>query len=304
MAGLRGIRLASPPLKAAALIGGAAAAAGAVGGIPLDAAGDTPATPAAAASSPSPASCSSRGCFDGAAALAGLSGIPPEASWFAQRRSGPGSASTLRSEDWADAAASSSSAPQSRRAAAQEPPLAATPSSSASQPRRAAAQEPSAATPSSSGSSAPQPRRAAAQEPPSAAPHSPSSPTLEPTQHMRTAAKAWVSFGGRPTLPAGFPEGPYPTLAFHIDRLRQYASDPAHGGGIFQVRLKDKRDLVRVGPQARLVCKRQGFAPGTPTERQAGQRNRGSVRCGCKWSVMIEVVSFPATSPGESAVSG
>lgn len=124
------------------------------------------------------------------------------------------------------------------------------------------------------------------------------SPRRTSTSKLRTMSQIYQHTGGAPpNLPEGFPVGPYCTISMHMDRIKTYAKDPSQGGGIFFIREKEtKRPGQRRGPIARVVCNREGHKPS-----QAGvvkgvtkqTRRRGSIRCGCKWSVTLELIDGP-----------
>ena len=134
------------------------------------------------------------------------------------------------------------------------------------------------------------------------------SPTRTSTSHLRTVEQAYNRVGGPPPLPSDFPVGPFASLSMHIDRLHVYASNPSLGGGIFQLRERNSKGAsIRRGQTARVVCNREGHhrshagvsaadpadAMSTSGDGRArdGRRNRGSFRCGCLWSVSLEVVA-------------
>jgi len=140
-----------------------------------------------------------------------------------------------------------------------------------------------------------------------------SSPRRTQTSHLRSledALRRHQNHGSAHVeIPTDFPQGPYATIGAHLDRIQAYAENPSVGGGIFQFRQKESRaeGTKFVGPTLRLVCSREGQPPrnrssgaGSNSEVAAAaaacsgpNRRRSSLRCGCLWSVRLEVVSLP-----------
>ena len=129
---------------------------------------------------------------------------------------------------------------------------------------------------------------------------SPGSPRRTSTATLRSLEQAFKLAGGQPQLPDDFPCGPYFSLQMHVDQIKLWASNPDSGDGIFQVREKEfKPEAKKRGAVARLVCNREGHcvsrsgaATSTSTTDRAhpASRRKGSIRCGCKWGVSLEVV--------------
>ena len=130
------------------------------------------------------------------------------------------------------------------------------------------------------------------------------SPRRTSTARLRTAEQVWR--GNPPDLPFDFPAGPFASMSMHMDRIKSYASSPDVGGGIWFVREKEsKPEGSRRGPRVRLVCSREGHArrqegstgeatiPAAEGVQRPDRRKRGSQRCGCPWSVSLELVAGP-----------
>lgn len=116
----------------------------------------------------------------------------------------------------------------------------------------------------------------------------PGSPKKKQVAHLRSAQAALrrKSNGKRDAqlgegevfnMPPDFPQGPYTTLAMHMDKVLQYAKDPSLGGGIFDIREKETKfeGTKRVGPWARLVCNREGQPPSTEGDTSFGKERKG-----------------------------
>jgi len=137
-----------------------------------------------------------------------------------------------------------------------------------------------------------------------------SSPRRTQTSHLRSFEEAQRRHQNHASYDQdiGFPQGPFATIGAHVDRISAYASNPSLGGGIFQIRHKEgqPQGTKHVGPTLRLVCSREGKsrsssgAGGSNSQVEAAasassapSRRRASLRCGCLWSVRLEVVSLP-----------
>lgn len=130
------------------------------------------------------------------------------------------------------------------------------------------------------------------------------SPRRTSTSKLRQLHNAYDRTGGDPPqLPDDFPAGPFASISMHMDHVKGYAKNPKQGGGIFIIREKEHKVPARNrGPTARLVCNREGRKPfqtgvvnGLNNDKRS--RKRGSIRCGCKWSVTLELVAGPHGVP-------